>query len=81
MLDDLDLEIDLGPISDLLSHIADAVGDALHSDVVDAVFDAVDGLEMPTRGATSSSAESPSSDGDGGEPHIPRPRSDAEGEP
>jgi hypothetical protein len=41
MLDDLDLEIDLGPIADLLSHIADAVGDALDSDVVDAVSDAV----------------------------------------
>jgi hypothetical protein len=61
MLDDLDLEIDLGPVADLLSHIADAMGDALPSDVVDAVFDAVDGLEMPTLGTTSSSAASPSS--------------------
>jgi len=61
MLDDLDLEIDLGPVADLLSHVADAVGDALHSDVVDAVFDAVDGLEMPTLGTTSSSAASRSS--------------------
>jgi len=61
MLDDLDLEIDLGPIADLLSHLADAVGDGLHSDVVDAVFDAVDGLEMPTLGTTSNSAASPSS--------------------
>jgi hypothetical protein len=41
LLDDLDLEIDLGPVADLLSHIADAVGDALDSDVVDAVSDAV----------------------------------------
>ena len=61
MLDDLDLEIDLGPVADLLSHVTDAVGDALHSDVVDAVFDAVDGLEMPTLGTTSSSAASRSS--------------------
>ena len=36
-IDDLDLEIDLGPIADLLSHVADAVGNALDSDVVDTV--------------------------------------------
>jgi hypothetical protein len=41
MLDDLDLEIDLGPIADLLSHVADAVGNALDSDVVDTVSDVV----------------------------------------
>jgi hypothetical protein len=50
MLDDLDLEIDLGPIADLLAHVADAVSDVLHSDaawdLADGVLDATDGLDL-----------------------------------
>jgi hypothetical protein len=64
MLDDLDFEIDLGPVADLLSGLADAVGDVLHSQAAETVLDVVDGvddLEMPALSTTSSSAASPSS--------------------